>query len=226
MKKKIGMVIAVEFEPFKEGYGEPQKVIKDKGFETAIYENPNYTLYVTKSGPGEVFGAIVTQYLIDVFEVDLILNYGVVGALSDKLSHALICIVKEVVDYRFDVSKVDNCPIGVHEEYKIRNLETNKFLREKALEIQPSLLEVRCASGDKFVDSAKEKEEIAKEFGADICEMEAVGILLTANRNGIPSLFIKVIADTLFGGSGEYLEKSKHAARECTKILDELMMKI
>lgn len=226
MKKKIGMVIAVEFEPFKEGFGNPQKVIKDKGFETAIYEKENYTLYVTKSGVGEVFGAITTQYLIDVFEVEMILNYGVVGALNEKLSHSLICLVKEVVDYRFDVSKIDNCPIGIHEEYKVRNIETNKILRKKALESEPSLIEVRCASGDKFVEPSLEKEEISKEFGADICEMEAAGILLTSNRNGIPSLFIKVVADTLFGGSGEYIEKSKQAAKECTKILDHVMSNI
>lgn len=226
MKKKIGMVIAVEFEPFKDGFGEPNKLIRDKGFETVVYEKENYILYVTKSGVGETFGAITTQYLIDVFEVEMILNYGVVGALSGKLSHSLICLIKEVVDYRFDVSEIDNCPIGVHEEYKVRNIETNKILREKALETEPSLLEVRCASGDKFVGSSMEKEKIAEEFGADICEMEAAGILLTANRSGVPSLFIKVIADTLFGGAGEYSEKSKTAARECTKILDHIMSKI
>ena len=223
MKKKIGMIIAVEFAPFKEAYGEAKKVVKDRGFEVSIYEKEKYILYVTQSGAGEILAAICTQYLIDTFDVDMILNYGVVGGLSEKLSHALTCVIKDVVDYRFDISEVDPVEKGRHTQYPSRNIPTNETLRKKALEVSSSLLEVRCASGDKFVNDPNEKQNIAKEFGADICEMEAAGILLTCNMNKIPSLFIKVIADTLFGGAGEYLDKSNQAVKECVKILEHIM---
>ncbi len=220
--KRIGMIIAVEFTPFKEAYGEPEEVIKDRGFEVSIYKKNNYTLYVLPSGEGEVPGAICTQYLIDKYDVEMILNYGVVGGLSKKLGHALTCIVKEVVDYRFDTSAIDKIEVGKHPTLPI-NIPTDETLRKKALEAVPSLLEVRCASGDRFVDKASEKEEINATFGCDICEMEAAGILLTSMRNNVPSLFIKVIADTLFGGADEYSNKSKTAAKECVRILEHIM---
>lgn len=220
--KRIGMIIAVEFTPFKEAYGEANEVIKEKGFEVSIYKKDNYSLYVIPSGEGEVAAAICTQYLIDKFGVEMILNYGVVGGLSDKLGHALTCVVKEVVDYRFDTSAIDKIPVGKHPTLPI-NIPTNEFLRKKALEAVPSLIEVRCASGDRFVDLPEEKKEIHGTFAADICEMEAAGILLTCLRNDIPSLFIKVIADTLFGGANEYSDKSQKAARECVKILEHIM---
>ncbi len=219
--KKIGMIIAVEFTPFKEAYGEPEEVVKDRGFEVSIYKKDRYSLYVISSGEGEVPASICTQYLIDKYNVEMILNYGVVGALSDKLGHALTCVVKEVVDYRFDTSAIDKIPVGKHPSLPLA-IPTDESLRKKALEVAP-LLEVRCASGDRFVDDPKEKEAINKEFGCDICEMEASGILLTSLRNNVPALFIKVIADTLFGGANEYSTKSKEAAKECTKILEHIM---
>ena len=79
------------------------------------------------------------------------------------------------------------------------------------------------ASGDRFVNKAEEKQAIAKDFGADICEMEASGILLTCIRNKIPALFIKVVADTLFGGADEYSKKTDEAVRTCVHILDHIM---
>ncbi len=219
--KKIGMIIAVEFEPFKEAYGEPEEIINDRGFEVSIYKKDKYTLYVISSGEGEVPAAMCTQYLIDKYDVEMILNYGVVGGLSNKLGHALTCIVKEVVDYRFDTSAIDHVEIGRHPKLPLA-IPTDENLRKKALEVVP-LLEVRCASGDKFVDDPKEKEAINKQFGCDICEMEAAGILLTSRRNNVPALFIKVIADTLFGGANEYSDKSKTAAKECVSILEHIM---
>lgn len=223
MKKKIGMIIAVEFAPFEQAYGKASKKVSKRGYEVSLYEKENYTLYVLQSGAGEIAAAMSTQFLIDEFDVDMILNYGVVGALTEKLSHAFVCVVKEIIDYRFDTSEIDNIPVGRHIEFPQRNLETDTFLRKKALEVEPNLLEVVDASGDRFVNKAEEKQAIAKEFGADICEMEASGILLTCIRNNVPALFIKVIADTLFGGAEEYSTKSEEAARTCTRILDHVM---
>jgi adenosylhomocysteine nucleosidase len=222
-KKRIGMVIAVEFEPFKAAYGDPKETIKDKGYEISCYEKENYELYVIPSGIGEVAAAASTQYLIDKYHVEMILNYGVVGGLSEKLGHALSCLVKEIVDYRFDTSAIDHVEIGRHIEFPSVVLTTDEALRKKALEVDPNILEVRCASGDIFVDDPAEKKKIRDQFGADICEMEAAGIYLTAHRNGVPALFFKVIADTLFGGAGEYQEKSRDAARDCVAILENVI---
>lgn len=223
MKKKIGMVIAVEFAPFKEAYGEATEVVKENGFATHIYEKETYDLFVIQSGAGEILASIATQYLIDKFAVELILNYGVVGSLNEKLSHSLMCVVKEMVDYRFDISEVDDVEVGRHTQFESRILKTNEKLLNEAMEISPNLLPVRCASGDRFVSKAEDKQAIAKEFGCDICEMEAAGIYLASYMNNVPSLFIKVVADTLFGGAGEYNEKSSSAARECVKILEHIL---
>jgi adenosylhomocysteine nucleosidase len=71
---------------------------------------------------------------------------------------------------------------------------------------------VRCASADKFVDDAEQKSKLAKDFGAEICDMESAGILFTSKMNNVPCLLVKCISDSLTGGSGEYAQNAKKAA--------------
>lgn len=45
---------------------------------------------------------------------------------------------------------------------------------------------VTVASGDVFVTKNDDKHRLAKEFGADICEMELAGIAIACERNNVP----------------------------------------
>lgn len=223
MKRKIGLVIAVEEAPFERVYGLPKTKTKLHGFEVSCYERPTYELYAVSSGVGEVMGAASTQFLIDHYGVDLILNYGVVGALEEKAASSSLCLISAVVDYAFDLSEIDNVPPGFHSEESSLAIPTDPFLRALAKEAFPSLPELVLASGDRFVGKAEDKAKLHQQFGASVCDMEGAGILRTAKRNGVPALLVKSVADTLFGGAGEYRLKSDEAASKCAAILDHLM---
>ena len=54
---------------------------------------------------------------------------------------------------------------------------------------------VTVASGDVFVTSSEDKHRLAKEFGADICEMELAGIAIACERNNVPLFSVKVVSD-------------------------------
>ncbi len=223
MKRKIGLVIAVEQEPFERVYGKPKTKTTLRGFEVSCYERPTYDLYAVSSGVGEVMGAASTQFLIDHYGVDLILNYGVVGALEPNAASSSLCLISSVVDYAFDVSEIDGVEVGRHSEEAGIAIPTDPHLRSLAKEAYPDLPELVLASGDRFVGKAKDKAYLHEHFGASLCDMESAGILRTAKRNDVPSLFVKSVADTLFGGAGEYTEKRDAAAAECAGILDHLM---
>ena len=68
---------------------------------------------------------------------------------------------------------------------------------------------VVCASGDKFIADSEQKIKVHEMFDADICEMEAAGIVLTSNRNQVPCMFLRISGDngygsrSVSGGSGE-----------------------
>ena len=84
---KIGMIIAIEKElkSFLESNYEVETLcVKNRVvYKTKINDNE---LYVIKSGCGEIDAASACQFLIDRFEVEIMLNYGVTGALVEGLA--------------------------------------------------------------------------------------------------------------------------------------------
>ena len=85
-KKRIGLLVAVEMDSVFARYGTPGKTEHRGGFDVFHYENEQYILYVIHSGIGEIAAAAAAQLLIDRYEVELIVNFGVVGGLTDEMA--------------------------------------------------------------------------------------------------------------------------------------------
>lgn len=156
--KKIGMVVAVEIEAVIEKYAGLEK-IENIPYEIWRTNIKNVELYILKSGAGEIFASAGTQYLITKYNVELIVNFGIVGALTEELSHESVCLVEKVVHYDFDTSAVDNCAVGRYLNYESEYIGVNKKLLDVAKSVFPNLKEVICASGDKFVADSEQKKE-------------------------------------------------------------------
>lgn len=222
--KKIGLIVAVEDEALQQKYGEGYNL--QDGHGTVLYQTRQCQVYALHSGAGEIFAASATQYLIDRYEVATVLNYGVVGACMEELRTGETCIVERVVYHQYDISAVDGVPLGRYLEYPEVWLPVNKELLSKASAACSGLRLVTCASGDKFMDDPAEKLRLYKEFGADICDMEAAAILLTCDLNRVPCLFIKTVSDGVRGGASEYWSEKDQTARTCldivAQIIDEL----
>lgn len=222
--KNIGMIAAVEMDAVKTLYGEAKEKKVCGGFDVFVYENGDIRLYVLHSGPGEISAASATQVLISECHCELIANFGVVGGLTEQMNHVNVAIVEKVVHYQFDTSEVDHCEVGLYlNEYPTIYMPATPELIDKALAVEPSLVKVTCASGDKFVGSAEEKKAIAEKFKADICEMEAAGIVKTANRNHVPCILIKMVADSVHGGADEYWKQLQSSSLKCLQVLDHII---
>lgn len=199
---KIGIFTAME----KEAVSFLDNATKTMNGSFAIYNfqlgNHDAVLCVPAT-VGEIAASASCQLLISKYNVDLILNFGVVGALTDKMSLCSTVLVKDVVHYDMDVSAIDNIPVGRYGCFEDIAVPTNQDLLNKALAIQ-NLPTVRCASADKFVDSADAKSALHNNFDADICDMESAGILFACRFNNVPCLLVKCISDSLFGGYKEY----------------------
>lgn len=225
--RKIGMVAAVEIDAVKKKYKNLVETLRDGGFDIYHYTEDNVDLYVLHSGVGEISAAAATQLLISKYNVELILNFGVVGGLTERMNDVRLCVVEKAVHYQFDTSEVDHCPVGQYVgEYPDVYMPATPELVAKALEVQPSLEKVICASADKFVGSAEEKYSLYERFGAEICEMEAAAIIKTANRNEIPCLLIKMVADSLYGGADEYASAFEESSDRCLSVLDAVIQEL
>ena len=221
--KKIGMLVAVEMDAVLSLYGEPKDKACRGGFMVYTYENESYDLYVINSGAGELAAAAATELLIDGYGAELIVNFGVVGGLTEAMTMAKTAVVKRVVHTDFDTSDWNGCEPGRYMEYPSRYIETSPELVKIARELFPDLVPVTCASADKFVGTAEKKRALQEEFGADICEMEAAGVVLTAKRCGVPCLLIKAVSDGITGGAEEFAREIGNSSKICLEVADRII---
>lgn len=222
--KKIGMIVAVEIQSVLDKFGARLTEQKNKaGYLVLEYSTEQYQLVIVSCGAGEIAAASGTQFLISEYHVDMIINFGIVGGLMEEMSKTKVCIVEKVVHYDFDTSTVDNVEVGRYLDYPDIYIPTSSQLLQKAIEVNPKLLPVICASGDKFIADPEQKAELHRKFGAQICEMEAAGIVLTCNRNEVPCMMIKIVSDGITGGVEEFLETKDEAAMICLEIANQIV---
>lgn len=161
---------------------------------------------------GEIAASAACQLLISRFKVDVVFNFGVVGALTQQASALKTVLVGSVVHYAMDTTQIDDVEVGRYCCFDEVAVPCDSNLLSAALKVQ-NLSVVRCASADRFVDDAGEKAALNANFGAEICDMESAGVLFACKFNNVACLMVKCIADSLFGGSGEYEENACVAAQ-------------
>ena len=225
--KKIGLIVAVEIESVLNRYGQPIKRQKIDAFDVLIYQvTDNAQLYVVSCGVGEIAAASATQFCISKLKCKMIVNFGIVGGLTDEMSATKTCIVEKVVHYDFDTSDIDTGYVqGQYNDYPDPFIPVTKKLLDKALKLEPTLQKVVLASGDKFVGTTEKKRGLHKQFGAHICDMEGAAVALVCNRNKIPFLMIKCVSDGVLDSTefNHYFHKS---ASICFELTDKIIKNI
>lgn len=117
----------------------------------------------------------------------------------------------------------DHTEVGRYSQYPDIFLPTTKVLSDTARKIHPELVPVVCASGDKFIADPEQKIRVHEMFSADICEMEAAGIVLTCNRNQVPCMLVKCVSDGIEGGFEEFQETMDAAADLCLEVVEKIV---
>ena len=225
---KIGLIAAMSSEvaALLEKIGTPQRTDSFGGFEVNAYSVGQDELFSVRSGVGEIYAASATQMLITKYRVELIVNFGICGGLTKDMSLKRATVVEKVVHYDFDTSEIDGYQKARYPEYPDVYIPAREDIVCAAVEAVPSLERVICASADKFVADPAKKAELNSLYGAKICEMEAAGILLTANRAGVPALMIKAVSDSLEGGAEEASKMVAEAAESCVLAMLSVLKKI
>ncbi len=221
--KKIGLIVAIEMDSIFEHYTKREELDCPKGFNLYKVKKSDSEIYILQTGMGEIASAAGTQYLITKCGVEVVVNFGVVGGLTDDMSKQRICVVDRVVHYRYDCSEFLDLKIGQVDKHPSIFLPTDLSLVKKALETEPELKKVTCCSGDKFVSKAEDKHNMHIDFEGDVCDMESAGIVLTCEANGVPCLLLKAVSDGLSGGAKEFFDELKDASDVCLKVADKII---
>lgn len=181
---------------------------------------------VAECGIGKVNAAISTQIMIDHFKPDRIINSGVAGSLSEKLSIGDIVISDRVLQHDMDITALGD-PLGqiTFNDEQLIYIPADKALSDKLFECcgvlgDTAVLRGAVASGDKFISSVEERLKIGSTFDALACEMEGASVGQVCYRNGVPFSVLRSISDDLKSNEGsDYMEFCKMAAEKSIAII-------
>ena len=221
--KRIGMVVAMRKEilPLIENSGLEVSNESVGKYQISSFKYLDKEIIIVESGVGEIYAAGATQLLISKYEVECIINFGVCGLLNDKLNLLETVLVDGIVHYDFDLSKIDNLPVGQYPNMD-RVIPCKNSLMDVVTSINPSIQKVICASADKFVVDSDVKNNLYVEYDASICEMESAGVALTCLNNNIPFVVIKAVSDGK-GGVDEYRKLVMSASKSYVELIYKVL---
>ena len=228
--KKIGIIGAmeVEVETLKKDM-EVGRVVKKAGMEFHEGVLNGMPVVVVRSGICKVNAAVCTQILIDDFGVDGIINTGVGGSLNAEINIGDIVISTDVVHH--DVNAVEfGYALGQIPQMKVFSFPADETFAEKAKaacnRVNPDITvwRGRICSGDQFVSSQEQKDQIIKAFHGWCTEMEGAGIAQTAYLNGVPFIIVRAISDKADNSAYvDYATFEKKAAEHSVRLVEALM---
>ena len=211
---KTGLLIAVEQEMaafLKSGEDRTEETVAGRTVYKTRMEG--HEIFAVCSGAGEIDAAAATMLLIVRYGCEIILNFGVTGALEQDLKVEDLFVAEKVWHYDFDVTPFADCvKIGQYEEYPDEFIPLDEGLVNLVEDRIPGIRRIAVASGDKFVEDRAEKLRL-RASGCGICEMELAGIARTCEQSGVKCLSIKCISDA-FDGTGADFDKNVKASAE------------
>ncbi|MBQ9718793.1 MAG: 5'-methylthioadenosine/adenosylhomocysteine nucleosidase [Clostridia bacterium] len=177
-------------------------------------------------GIGKVFAAICAQTMIVNYAPDAIINTGVGGTLTKKLSVGDVAVSSAMVQHDMDTSALGD-PVGLISGPNIIEIPADAALAEKISAIVKDMgintVTGTIATGDQFIAKQETKDRIVERFGAIACEMEGAAIGQVCFVNKVPFAVIRAISDDADSGAcDDYPTFAKMAAKNSAKAVIEL----
>ncbi len=226
----IGIIgaMGIEVEQIKASLKD-KETSKISGIEFNTGKLSGKDVVVAACGIGKVAAAVCVQTMILKFEPELIINTGVGGTLTDRLSVGDVAIADYTVQHDMDTSPLGD-PLGLISGINIVKMPCSgraiKLFSESFSKVD-SLKSIvgTIASGDQFVNSRERKEFIVDNFDAVACDMECAALGQVCYINNVDFGAVRAISDSADGESHvdytKFLETAAHNAAEVVKFFIE-----
>lgn len=196
--KRIGIIFAMKEE--LDSLLKYLKIEKEYNiFDLKFYEGMIHNNYciLTESGEGKVNSARCTQILIDNMDVDMIINIGVAGGISEKLKVCDIVIGEKLVQHDFDITAfnhekgyIPNVGVYIDSDTYLVNI-AKECINNKKYNVVSGII----ASGDIFCTESWMSKKINTKFNALCVEMEGASIAQVCYLSNVPFIVIRSISD-------------------------------
>lgn len=156
---------------------------------------------VAKCGVGKVFAAVCAQTMMLCYAPPVIINTGVAGSMTDRLTIGQVAVAEGVVQHDMDTSPLGD-PVGLLSGVNIITIPTDHAATQ-TLALCVRELGVHCetgviATGDQFIASEAAKERIRKNFAEQAlvaCDMESAAIGQACYLAQTPFAILRAISD-------------------------------
>lgn len=173
---------------------------------------------------GKVNASSAAQVLISRYnKINLILNIGVTGAVNPALKICDICVAEKTLQYDFDVTAIDNVPLGYIQNLKQQYFYSDKNLYGKFMAVFNR--SVTVATADRF-STKKEDADFIKSLGGDVRDMELGAIAQVCILNNIPFISLKSISDTAQGDASQDFKENLIKSTECFTLYAEKIFEV
>ncbi|MBQ2642944.1 MAG: 5'-methylthioadenosine/adenosylhomocysteine nucleosidase [Eubacterium sp.] len=186
-------------------------------------------IVVAKCGVGKVNAAVCTQILIDKYDVEAIINTGVAGSLNDDIKFFDVVISTELVQHDmnavswgYERGEIPRLGKEFKADDKLRSI-ARQAIKEAGLDVK--VYDGKIVTGDLFVASDEDKQDLRETFCADCAEMEGAAIAHVATLNNIPFVVIRSISDNADGGTETLTEEFEIMAAHNAFLLVKQMVK-
>lgn len=216
----IGIICAlkIELDGLKALMENPE-VTKKAGLEFFSGKIADKDVVLLESGVGKVNAAVGTQIMIDLYKPDVVINSGIAGSLTKRITVGDIVISTDCVEHDINCTALEEPrgQIWFTDEKRIEIPADKATCDRLAVYCQNLGAHVhrgRVASGDYFVVYRSQREFIAYEFDALCCEMEGGAVGHVCYMNKVPFAIIRSISDDFKFNKPENYEEFKQLAAD------------
>lgn len=157
-------------------------------------------IVLVQSGIGKVNASIITALLLERYNIDYVINTGVAGAMGENLKVTDMVVSTEVLHHDVDATNFGysygQVP-GMPAVYTSDEMLVRQSLAALSLNDEINGSSGLIVSGDSFIDSDAEKENIFANFPDAMCvDMESASIAQTCWQFNTPFVIIRSMSDS------------------------------
>jgi len=166
-------------------------------------------------GWGKIASAGSTQYVIDRWAPDLLINIGTCGGFENKISKGTIVLVNKTIVY--DILEQMGDPFE-----SISHYTTSLDLSWTNYDYPQEVVETLLVSGDRDL-VPEEIPYLTEEFGAVAGDWESGAIAYIAARNGTKCLILRGVTDIVGTSGGEAYDDIEVFVEATRDVLERLI---
>ena len=233
LQEAIGVIGAMDEEIaplLKAAQIKGRRVIAGMQYCEGILEGKH--VVIVQCGMGKVNAGICANTLINDFNCTKVINTGAAGSLDNQINIGDVVVSVDAVQHDFDVSAIGftrgEIPFtGRYAFPADEAMRTAAVEAVKAVAPEIGVFEGRVCSGDQFISTSEQKDQITSNFGGMCSEMEGAAIAQVCYLNDTPFVIIRAISDKADGSQAvEFDEFKAGAGARSAKVVQRMVQSL